>query len=147
MKDIKEAGKYKHAKIAMGRIISADGSTDLRVYGRSQYRTCYKYTIEFTISQGTYMGTFFTKESGLQNGELVEVRYDIDEDGAHLLNDLSCRKLKEIIVAVMIVIPLCMIFHLRREMNLHNRNQYAISYIKRNSHPQGVDYFWDKKRY
>lgn len=109
MKDIKKAGKYKHAKTVMARVISADGSKDLKVYGRSQYRTYYKYTVEFTIPQGTYTGTLLIKESGLQNGELVEVRYDIDEDGAHLLNDLSSRRLKEIIVTAIIVIPLCIV--------------------------------------
>lgn len=109
IKDIKKAGKYTHAMTAIAQVISVDGCEEMSVYGRSQHRTYYKYSVEFTIPQGTYSDTLLSRNKKLQVGDPVEVRYAIDDNGVYLLNDLAVRRLKEILVTSVIVIPLCII--------------------------------------
>ncbi|MBO5524831.1 MAG: hypothetical protein J5986_14385 [Roseburia sp.] len=108
--DIKQAGRYKRAERCRGTILENAGTEETAAYGRNQYRKYGKYRIQYTVGKETYQDEILLRDRKLKPGDGVEVRYIRDENGISPVNDVSVRRLKEIIITFIIVVSLCIYF-------------------------------------
>lgn len=108
--DIKQAKRYRTADRCQGIVLEKLGTEETAAYGRNQRRKYNQYQIQFSDEKETYTDVLLMKNKELEAGDVVEVRYVTDKKGVHLINDVSLRRLKEVIISLIIVIPLCVFF-------------------------------------
>lgn len=108
--DIRQAGRYRRAERCRGTVLENIGTEKIAAYGRHQYRKYGKYRVQYTVGQETYKDEILLKDRKLKPGDSVEVRYIREEGGISPVNDVSARRLKEVIITFLIVLPLCIYF-------------------------------------
>ncbi len=105
--DVKQAKRYKNADRSMGIVQEKLREEKVAAYGRNQYRKYGKYSIWFSDGKEVYTDEVLIGNRKLEVGDEIEVRYVKDEEGVHLVNDVSVRRLKEIVISFLIVLPFC----------------------------------------
>lgn len=112
--DIRQAGRYRRAERCRGTVLENIGTEKAAAYGRHQYRTYGKYRIQYTVGQETHTDELLLRDRNLKAGDSVEIRYVTDKDGVYPVNDVSVRRLREIVITFIIVLPLCIYFIYKR---------------------------------
>lgn len=110
--DIKVAGRYAKATRVQGVIYENVGIQEVASYGRNQYRKYGIYQVKYNSIVGERIQEVLLKNTKLQPGDVVEVRYVIGENGVELIDNTAGRRLIEllistIIVAAIIVLVIC----------------------------------------
>lgn len=81
MTDVENAKKYRKAMRAQGIICEKYGIEKVAYYGRNQERKCAKYLVQFATPTGMQTQEILLRNKKLQKGDMVEVRYVIEQDG------------------------------------------------------------------
>lgn len=107
--DITQMKRYNRAKRCMGRVVDVLEEKKIAAYGRTQGRVYREYRVQFNCENGWITDTILVRNQKLEEGDSLEIHYEIDEEGVHLLNNVSARRLKEVAISFTIVIPLCVL--------------------------------------
>ena len=114
--DIREANKYRKARRCRGMILKALGEEKVGFYGERRRRIYYKYLVRFSTNEGICEDTLVTKEENLAEGTTVEVRYAMEEGENHIVNAISYHRVRELTIAAICAIPLCiLLIYLRQK--------------------------------
>lgn len=107
--DIRKSENYIRATKAEGMICENRGEELISFYGRHQYRKYVRYLVSFNTPRGVLSQEVLLKDRKLQNGARTQVRYIAEHGNLQLVDDISYRKIKELIIVTLIVVPLCII--------------------------------------
>lgn len=107
--DVKKSRRYKRATKTEGIICENRGVELIAFYGKSQYRKYVRYLVSFNTPRGVLSQEVLLKNRKLQNGQKTEVRYVAEHGDLQLVDDISYRKIKELIIVTIIVVPLCIV--------------------------------------
>ena len=81
MTDVENAKKYRKAMRVQGIICEKYGIEKVAYYGRNQERKYAKYLVQFATPTGMQTQEILLRNKKLQKGDMVEVRYVIEQDG------------------------------------------------------------------
>lgn len=87
------------------------GIEKVAFYGRHNYRKYGNYYIQFTYNGEVRNDRLLIKDRKLAPGDFVEVHYDVDEVGVHPLNDVCLRRVRELIICFIIMLPVGLLFY------------------------------------
>lgn len=105
--DIRNAKQYCHAARVQGYICESRGIEKVAFYGRNQYRNYGKYLVRYQSPYGMQAQELLIRNRKLKSGDIVKVRYTIDENGAQLVNNVSSMRLLNIMVSLLIAVLIC----------------------------------------
>lgn len=102
--DIRNSNQYRRATRVQGYICERRGIEKVAFYGRNQYRNYGKYLVRYQSPYGMQTQELLIRNRKLKSGDIVEVRYTINENGAQLVNNVSSMRLLEIMVSLLIAV-------------------------------------------
>lgn len=113
--DLKQMRIYKNAKHSRGIVLEYLETEKVAAYGRNQSRKYAKYKVQFQTEYGLATDALLMRNQKLRPGDVVEVHYTVDQTGIHTVNDVSVRRLREIlIIAIITIVILAIIFLVER---------------------------------
>ena len=69
------------------------------------------HVVQFTYNGEVRNDRLLIKDRKLAPGDFVEVHYDVDEVGVHPLNDVCLRRVRELIICFIIMLPVGLLFY------------------------------------
>ncbi len=102
--DIRATVRYVRATKTTGEIIEKLGEEKFAYYGDRWARRVFgKYRVRYTDDMGKRMeGTVLVKQKDLSFGAQVKVRYQTDENGTILVDDVYVRRLRHFLIALVL---------------------------------------------
>lgn len=102
--DIRAAVRYFRATKTTGEIIEKLGEEKFAYYGDKKERRVFgKYLVRYTDDMGKRTeGTVLLKQTDLSFGAQVKVRYQTDNSGTVLVDDVYVRRLRHFMIGLVI---------------------------------------------
>ena len=113
--DIKQMKRYKNANRSGGIILEWLGDENVSAYGRNQTRKYNRYKVQFPTEYGVVTDELLVHGKKLEPGESIEVRYIVEQTGIHTVNEVSSRRMKELLFVAILggIWAILIIYHLQ----------------------------------
>lgn len=114
--DIKQIKRYKKANRSGGIILEWLGDENVSAYGRNQTRKYNRYKVQFPTEYGVVTDELLVRGKKLEPGESIEVHYIVEQTGIHTVNEVSSRRMKELLLVAILggIWAMAIIYYINR---------------------------------
>lgn len=114
--DIKQIKRYKKANRSGGIILEWLGDENVSAYGRNQTRKYNRYKVQFPTEYGVVTDELLVHGKKLEPGESIEVHYIVEQTGIHTVNEVSSRRMKELLLVAILggIWAMAIIYYINR---------------------------------
>lgn len=114
--DIKQIKRYKKANRSGGIILEWLGDENVSAYGRNQTKKYNRYKVQFPTEYGVVTDELLVHGKKLEPGESIEVHYIVEQTGIHTVNEVSSRRMKELLLVAILggIWAMAIIYYINR---------------------------------
>ena len=104
--DIRIAYVHYKAVKTKGTVVGYEGNRIVKNYGKFQFRKYWEYKIRYETPHGEFEEVIPISRSNLKEGDVIDVKYTVNELGTFLLDEVAINRIKEFAVALVLGLAL-----------------------------------------